>query len=553
VQEIPPERLLDALLIGQTDAVLEDKAGKVPFILDGTVPTIFVRATTSSYGTPVSIIDAIVSRMSVNMHKCPEEEASTSRINLSSSLRHFQVTVSSLIYGGTDISLLDVDQPFSLPTNGVPLLRISGDRQRMGYSVESGHQQIRAAGGVDISTVTPAFNLVVDTAQAWRDVVVNLPTTGQQQTHTSSLLHMILKRTSSPEVAAGMPAFASESAYGLHVEDQRNIRRDLGWWLISRLRHWLRTNVAEGAGEGLGSAPSKDTPESFVVKLAFLDDLSGATEALVRQQHFIQLAFGPELAVPSVDKNAKAPSFGAFLTFDFVSLRHYGRLVGSDTVSGSVMRIEKASVGIHHNSVVREEMRIQQVRSLVAVNKLEVEIQNSFLSAAQHILAAIQAAPQQPVRQESDEAKASFLLVLNAHLNQGDVSIVAGDMRLRTRISKAQNCFAHRRIPQAENARTHVSVKNSVTATADLIEVILLALVDGQAGATPVERIVLSTKTERLRVASDTHRSTSRTVERKVRLSVGLRTVELESRPQLKAFLMFAQDWKNRHYSWVPG
>jgi hypothetical protein len=80
----------------------------------------------------------------------------------------------------------------------------------------------------------------------------------------------------------------------------------------------------------------------------------------------------------------------------------------------------------------------------------------------------------------------------------------------------------------------------SSTAAADLIDVSLLALLDGGS-----ERVALSAKLNRLRAGVEAQCTLP---ERVLRLTIGAQSIEFDSRPQLKAFLSFAQEWKDRHY-----
>lgn len=520
VQDVPPERLLDALLIGQADSVLEAKTSKVPFVVDGSIPLIAIRASTSAE-KPVSIVEASVSRLAWNVQKTPLEEDG-SGIAFTSHVGRLEVVAVSP--KPTDISLLDVPQQAALSTSGIPLLHLSGERLYVGFH-QDGARQIRACGTLDIQTVTPTIPLVAETAQAWEQAFAAVPSSVPGPSRSAKLLHSILRETSGSVSAAGMPAFASESAYALHVEDQRNIRRDLGWWLISRLRHWSRTGPrAQRLDSEIADASSRLTPEAFIAQLAILDDVGGATEALVRQQHFIKHAFGPELEGPSATKTLHQTS--AFVTAG-ITLRHHGRLLGSEAVGTSFVRLEKASLGVNTSSA----KDVQQLRLLVAVQELSVEIQNSFLSASRHILSAVQAAPaKQP--KPSTEAQA---FLIETHIGNGDLSVIAGGLRLRVGLVKAQHSLTVR--PRRADGRIS---KMSSTAAADLIEVSLLALLDGG-----TERVALSAKLNRLRAGVEAQCTLP---ERVLRLTIGAQSIEFDSRPQLKAFLAFAQEWKDRHY-----
>jgi hypothetical protein len=523
IQDVPPEQLLDALLIGQADSVLEAKTSKVPFVVDGSIPLIAVRASTSAE-KPISIVEASVSRLAWNLQKTPLEDEG-SGIAFTSHVGRFEVVAVSP--KPTDISLLDVQQQAALSTSGIPLLHLSGERLYVGFH-EDGARQIRACGTFDIQTVTPTIPLVADTAQAWEQAFAAVPSSVPGPSRTAALLHSILRETSGSVSAARMPAFASESAYALHVEDQRNIRRDLGWWLISRLRHWLRTG---GRGHRVGSAiddaSSRLTPEAFIAQLAVLDDVGGATEALVRQQHFIKHAYGPELAGPSATKTLHQTS--AFVTAG-ITLRHHGRLLGSEAVGTSFVRLEKASLGVNTSSV----KDVQQLRLLVAVQELSAEVQNSFLSASRHILSAVQAAPAKQPNPNKPSTEAQAFLI-ETHIGNGDLSVIAGGLRLRVGLAKAQHSLTVR--PRRADGRIS---KLSSTAAADLIDVSLLALLDGGS-----ERVALSAKLNRLRAGVEAQCTLP---ERVLRLTIGAQSIEFDSRPQLKAFLSFAQEWKDRHY-----
>ena len=509
-------------------------------------------ATATMSGVPLSALDVIVQDLDFTLQKSSVGETSSAALDISGSAINAHLAITPLTMKKGDISLGDVSHDFQSKDGDDAVLRANAHRLQIGLLHNDRHNHLRGnVEAIDLDLVTPAVQLILCMAQIWVQAIGKAQIATQSYASSGSLLYAILQGAIAKEAISTQPPFAYESAYGLHVQDQRNIRRDLGWIMLSRLRHWHRLGVTSVST----FQPTTEDMLLYVVsQLAERDETVGANHDLVRQQEFIKYAFAIGSGTDNVRTNS--PSVGVFVTFGSATLRHFGRLVDTGTIAPSTFRISSASIGFQRSIVIRSERPNLHLRLVTTVRSIDVEIQGGAFPSMQSLLeylkkeVATQPGLTVPAAKQIDVAS---IIVFDGHMDTASLSLLASGLRLRvavsgTHTSTFQRMFRQGGVDGVEES--HDSERRIVTLCSDVIELALLQHLDEHDVVInhSSDRTVISTRANGLRFLTETTGSDKSSI---IRLLASLRRLEFDSRPQLRAFYLFARDWQDRHYPFV--
>ncbi len=517
--------------------------------MDITVTQILIHLTTSApSGNQQTVLDVKVRGVGCNVQKTFQEESTNSSVNVDVSARQVVMSAAPKTVAKADISLNDVGGFVGADNTAV---RLTVDGLRLGLLRDNKRTDVH--GNVelfDFQFVTVAVGLALGMAQTWISAADKAKASIQKQAPSRMLLYCILKGAIARGTIADHPAFVYESAYGLHVEDQRNIRRNLGWMMLARLRHWLRLGITKLRADEISSEQIGD----FIVsQMAKYDESVGGNEDLVRQQEFVKLALGSDieqLADPS--KQGDAQSLALFANIGSLTLRHYDRLLETGEVAPSTTRVLCVSVGLQRSAAIRDKRPFGYLRVITAVNSVEVEIQSGAVSAVQSLLTAVKDdldKPPQPDQASSRPVRSGSLLILDGHVGTASISALASGLRLRSILTGPHVSLSQKNTLKGNTGDAYVSGQSSATICSDAIELSLLQPVDEHDLITHSEdRVVTSVKLDSLRLAADFLKSTKQSMSTTVRFLIGVKDLHFDSRPQLRAFYYFVHDWQERHY-----
>lgn len=392
---------------------------------------------------------------------------------------------------------------------------------------------------------TPGLPIVTYLVHTWRKVITDLPK--REPKHAlANLIFDILKEASTlPDLP--LPAFVHEGSYGLHVDDQRSIRRDPGWFTLARLRQWMRMLKAPPAHERpSGPAMARMT----VAELARMDALLGVTEDLVVAQPFLRKAFGKDLKTAGLTPDAYATvKFGLFANVQSLSSRHYGRLLETGAVAISMVQIEGVTLANQRTVAWKDKHPVTDVSTHVVVQKGTVDVQNSFLSGVNAYFSHVEANPQEiremPIVKAVDHAST---IATDVRVESLNVGVTGGGLRLDLSLDSGRASATLKRSRVSDDIAEHRIENKNALLNCGSVKLILRE----DPATTPSEEVgtdrslVLATlrgiKCSADKLFDDRDKKGGST-----RLLIGLDALEFDSRPQLKAFYDFGRSWRKDH------
>ena len=523
-------------------------------MIDISAPSIRVRLNTHIDGGENNV-DAHLQDLSSCVVFTPLIDGSKSKSNVAIAFHSVEVTASTDKLPRGELSLADIADAGISPTLLLPMASVKMENLQVGLHKDNGHTQVRGrAGFINVPVVTGAVACLRNIVNVWESAAKDLPKTPSPSLATAQLLYRIIHNANVSDAMFMQPMLVYEEAYGLHVEDQRNIRRDVGWVILSRLRCWLRS---VGNGPTDQDEPSPEEAAHFVVsQLAHHEEGFCGNELLVTQQPFVKRAFGPSVKTshPS-DELPNPKSFSAFIDVKELALRHWGRLLGSSTIAPSLLQLKSASAGLHKSTSLQDQQSTQKVRILTAIRDFNGDLHDSILSAIEILLKTVKSndevSPIQPIREiETDHP--IMISIVNCHLHDGQFSLLAAGLRLRVAVNKVQLSTGERQIRQNVNAGTRTSVRRSVSGSTDSVDVSLLQLPDGDEVTTgSADRTVVAIKLEDISSVTFCHSHFQEIKPPSFKTMLGIKKIHIDSRPQLRALLSFATEWKGTHLKLV--
>jgi hypothetical protein len=402
------------------------------------------------------------------------------------------------------------------------------------------------------NVVTPAFQDIHDVARIWQHAVEQLPKAIDKPDPVAIVLYQAVRAAVENCQTLSQPAFAYESSYGLHVDDQRNIRRDLGWSMLARIRHWLRTLYIPS------EEPVDDIERYTISKLAGVEDWAGDSEEFIRQQKCMRLAFGRDTRLPTSDHPTSLDhTIHVFANLDLFHLEHRGRLLESDEIAASSLRIISVSTGLQYLIALKGSRKVKRVRAINTVKSIELELQNSLISAIEPLIrlapttaeSSTEVNANHPILAEEAEEQ---IILMDNHVERAEVVSIAAGLQLRGVLDKASvNVFAKKSNSPSPEGPTE-SAYTSATTMIHSIETTLSAQPQPRTLSVlaPGEVVAICRLKE---LGSMVTHQTSQHGELpdQLRVLMSLRQLGLDIRPQMKVLRGLIENLRDQEYPYV--
>lgn len=402
----------------------------------------------------------------------------------------------------------------------------------------------------DVSFVSHAVNVAQQTASIWQKTIKSMPAAPCRLRQEAALIVNVVESLRPAGISTHLPQFAVESGYGLHVEDPRNIRRDLGWWLLARLRYWSREidlNRDELAYDAQNV--SDQALGSIIDEIVKLEDISGATHELVRQQHFVRKAFDLPDADRQDGNSSLVRSTATFAALEQMNVRHLGYLLGTRSIATSELAVGPLNLGLQAIRASKNDQPVLQLRGLVTTKKIGIELRDSMLPVLSQIMAIAlgsQAASdtEQCARDPAGApVKNAVSLVLDTRFDEIVIGASATDLQLQIALRGAHVAITHRDGGRSESRRHQR--QDQITASLDHFDVTLRQHEPPtQSSRDGKVHLVSSFALDSVSAFGHTRRNEESDT---YRATVALRSFSLDVRPQMRAFVVFVKNWKREH------
>lgn len=543
------EKRLDSLLISQVQDVADSKIPEQQMVLDIHVPSATMRL---SGGEPSSALISHIQHIRCNIHRYT---LINQRPVLDLIFSVVSITASAMSSSDTASSLKDIVGPTTESPEYLPLAHFVASVITAGFHSGHGIRIHSKVSHAHFDTVTPAITFGSAFAERWQAVIQEANFSHPKTGSDAAMLCHILYSAINSQRGAYLPSFAYVTPHGLHEQDsQLGNRRQTGWWLLTRFRDWLRGGLLDEADV---VANISDMANYFVSNLIQVDDSLVGTENLVRDQPFFKRAFN--IGSSCTPETECDTPIDVFVYIDNASVRHYGRLLGSTATAMSYINISKLSFGCATVIAMIEERKISQMRMVVAIQTVGLEVHDSILTLARLIVhIPCKPKPEFGKGESPGESLPSFnaigkspsAIAINIQLETLDATIIGGGLRLRsgTRQLQLTALTRHRLHSNPVSGR---STRESLSLTCRLIEIILIQPVENPAAIThSTDRVVISLKTQGWRASGERIASVDKP-STEIRAMAGLKLLEFDSRPQLRAFYSFIQQWKAKELPYV--
>ncbi|WVF66596.1 hypothetical protein IAT40_001336 [Kwoniella sp. CBS 6097] len=535
------EKRLDALLAAQVNSVEEEGQISDPQAIDITIPKVQARLLAGHASS--SAVNAELVGISCNLYH-RTIPGSSSILDLKSCVSSIDIVGSAASPENGRISLRDVPGLAVIEAHGMPLVQWATRGLDVGVHHGQGVRvQVRLASSI-FDAVTPVVAFATAFIRPWEEALGRIRTDKPDAISDAQMLYAILKTATDSGHSAYLPGFAYERAYGLHVQDHRNIRTQTGWWLIARFRDWHRRIPVNMPA----SETSLEMMADYVIsQLCKVEDTVNGAESVVRGQRFIKDAFGRYAAdSASTPEGNQGKAVDVFVYTDNLQVNHHGRSLRSLAMSTSAFVLEKASIGGSKAVGVKNDRPVTQVEAVIAVEAIGSKIQDSLLDLIQPILHR-QTAKTLPPAGPRPQEDSGLVIIANGHVQSLDVDVLGAGLRLHYQVDRLQLTVLSRTSTQHGAQPSLKSTRDSVNVTCTSMQLALLQTSNDQTTVDrSTDRTIVSLKTEHLRALLERHNSSRTGVAAETRVVMGLKSVDFESKPQLVAFYAFVQGWKQR-------
>ncbi|WVQ94212.1 hypothetical protein IAU59_001290 [Kwoniella sp. CBS 9459] len=535
------EKRLDALLVAQVDSVEAEGQTPNPRVVDVSVPKIQVRLLSGYASSPSIDADIRGIECDLYLHTLP---GSAAAVDLKSSVASIELVGFTPTSGDDRTSLRDVAGLHVSDAQDTPVVKWLTKGLDVGvHHAQGARVQIRFASSI-LDAVTPVVAFANGVIEPWEEAIKHISADRSHAVSDAQMLYAILKTAVDSGHTTYLPAFAYERAYGLHVQDHRNIRNQTGWWLIARFRDWHRRMPV--------NMPAKETSLEMMVdyvisQLCKVEDTVNGAESVVREQRFIKDVFGEYASDPSVSaQETKGKAMDVFVYAERLQINHHGRLLKSLAMATSSVSLEKASIGGSRAVGVREDRPVTQIQIVTAVEAMRSELHDSLLSLIQPILHRQSPKTSPPVSSKTQEDTA-LVIINNAHVQSLDIDVLGAGLRMHYQVGELQLTQLSRKSTQHTAQSRNKSTRDSLNATCSSMQLALLEMSDdASTDHRSNDRTIISLKTEKLRTLLERHDSPRAGSAAESRVVLGLKSVDFESKPQLRAFYAFVQVWKEK-------
>ncbi|WWC57636.1 uncharacterized protein I303_100168 [Kwoniella dejecticola CBS 10117] len=530
------EKRLDALLVSQVSAVEEESKIIAPQVHDIHLPSIILRL---SSGHPGNAILARCEGIDFQIsHHAPRNKQAILDVSARTSVISLWMISSDSKY--SDISPdMDIPGLANPPANGAPLLSVV----MKGLEVAAHHSQGIRARARWTDTTFDILSAAIDLGHAmllpWQQAYLRVNGAKSQATTDAQVLFTILQKAMQNGYDSYMPAFAYERAYGLHVQDFRNIRTQTGWWILARFRDWYRRIPAN---QDIDDSIPLDRIADFVVQnLCRVEETVNGAENIIREQHFIQSVFGQQVA-DNASHKATEKAMDLILYFDKLRISHHGLALSSKRLSSSNIVISKASFGGSQATGKTEQRPLAQMQLVSAVQEIKTDITDGILGLARSSLEympeiGVESSADKPVPKEQNA-----VVIGDLQIGLIDLNVRGGGLRCHLGSSQLHITGLSKKSLRGPLPRAQQSSKETLTANCENIGLSLLQVEDPS--DLMADRTIVSLQAEGLATFMDRNHDTRKIAGPEVKLVVGLKTLNFDSRPQLRAFYAFVQTWK---------
>ncbi|TXT06049.1 hypothetical protein VHUM_03522 [Vanrija humicola] len=554
-----PAQLLDQLLTDHVSKVQEDNSVRGSTLYDLNLPAVCARFIVGQFSRPETVMGATIVGARCRITKTPVADSPDSALDVNVDLGSIQLTTTSHAVSTPTLSLLDIPNLELKSTQHpklLPFVHYSLEGLDVTYGQSPGTKLVQAkVKDFKIRGTPQGVAITSHMVDQWRHVIEDkLPT---QRLYTyADLIYDTIRGAEDTGCAATLPSFMYETAYGLHVPDQRNIRLDPGWMTLERFRHFMQSMAARGIYLPLQEPlPTRqDMATSVVTVLARYEVMGGVTEDFVATQPFMRKAFGEDLraaaplAMPRVNS-----CLGIFLLLQAIDIRNYGRLLETGVIAPSVLLVDTANIGVEKQLIWDDHVPSSDLRSTVLVHRISLDVQNSFIPTCQAILTHIDThraeIRKNRVVKEVDHASA---VAVDVQLAQVGAAVTAGGVRMDISLEQAHGSVKSDRslLTSAESKRgRHRLEQVDSMVNCALAQVTLRQAASGtEPPDTSLDRafVVAAARGARFHTASMINSGDEKGATNN--LFFGMESIEFDSRPQLKAFYDFGQDWRKIHY-----
>jgi hypothetical protein len=355
-----------------------------------------------------------------------------------------------------------------------------------------------------------------------------------------NLLYQIVQAAEINRAGNSLPAFAYESAYGLHVDDQRNIRRDPGWCMLSNMRQWYRALALPPSPQSLSQ---QAICAIIIERLAQFDDNTGADEALVRTQHFME-SISPKDSVNGqrrTDNAHESKKIALFANVSLFRLQHFDRSVETQKVEPNLLVIEGMTAGWELSTGRRDASAGDRHRAVLALRSIQGDVRSSILPLALAVSRGKlpTASPNVSDTPSSGPVKDSIITV-DVQIESSAFSIYAGDLCLRSVTKHTQATLSM----QMGNSRDRQMIPTRGTLSSDGAEASVLQ----QSGSPDtsgqmVDRVVSSFRVEEMQALVQEATTSAVGPSKRWKAILGCKEIAVETKPHLRTLWMFMKSW----------
>lgn len=538
--------------------MLKDHTNRTAKLYDINLPLLEVHLVQGSFSKPESIIHNVIGAPSIRLLQDPVPNSIKTNTTGTVELQTLELTLLKRETSAETVSLVDVPnfEGPPRPTDVLPFVRISASAFGASFSqvaVEEtdGHEaklektiQIKAK-GVSLQSATPGIPIVTYMIDTWEPILKSLPK------HSAILTAAdVIYNTLNGAIEAGLlmtfPPFLFESPYGLQFEDQRNIRHDIGWFQLARLRHWM--TLLKGKPPQPSPPACEDKTKRIVSELAQLQ--TTVTEELVVAQPYLRKALGHHLDDAGLTPESRMDSaVKVFIDVATTDVRHYGRMLHSGAMASSAVTIDSVTVANERSKTWDKDVPSSALSSVINIRRLGLDLHDSFLTAVQAILTHVdnhrEKIRELPVVQAVDHAS---IIVVNTNLGQLTAGVAGGGLRLDVSITDAQGSGTVKRSRRTQGAAECQTVEhNAALVSCESVQAVLKEAHNSTVPDGPERELVVA-------AIKSVHCSSGSTIDSldakggTAYLTLGVAALEFDSRPQLKAFFDFAKDWRRNHF-----
>lgn len=401
---------------------------------------------------------------------------------------------------------------------------------------------------LEVHSATPGVPVISYVLDIWSPTFKRLPTSNMPNT-SEALLYDITTQAVSTGTSLSLPSFMYEASYGLHLDDQRNIRRDMGWGALQSLRYWMRQMQQHGQLHPNVIRPSgPDMAKRIVYDLAKVEEGFGLTPESVAVIPFLDKVLGKDLQAAGCSPPPVPSMVSVFTSFERAELRHYGRQLQTNAIAWSLVRLESGSVAFTNLRTWVETLPLSNVRSVISVRYIEIDLKDSSFAANEAIIRHIDTH-----RKEIKELKVvqtvegASTVVLDVHLDRFAGGLTFGGMRGSTTLDHGQIAITLDRSCRNMKDCTLELKQRTCILNCTALEAMLARCPDDPRDASPV-RPMITTSLTGIKAGMATNLDSRDHRLSFQRILVGLEKLDFNSRPQMKHFYEFVQDWRRDYW-----